>query len=118
MDAWPTTLPQYVLEAGYQESIEDQTTETPMESGPAKVRRRFTVAFRRFTVTVQMDPTQAAVFEAFFLVTLAAGSLPFTWVHPRTRVAKTFRFRKPAPSISVGGSGQIIRYTMTLEAMP
>lgn len=118
MPTWPVTLPQYVLEAGYQEQMEDQTIESQVDAGPAKVRRRFTASVRRFQVVVQMTPAEADIFEDFFLNTLQGGSLSFDWVHPRTRVAKVFRFRKPAPQISVSGSGEIVRYTMTLEALP
>ena len=39
---WPASLPQYVQEGGYQETLQDQTVESNMETGPAKIRRRFT----------------------------------------------------------------------------
>lgn len=117
MATWPTSLPQYVLEQGYQESLEDQTIETAMDAGPPKVRRRFTTSVRKLTVQVQMDADQAAIFEDFYLNTCAGGSLPFEWVHPRTRAARTFRFRKPVPAVSVAAAGQIIRYTINLETV-
>lgn len=118
MPSWPTLLPAFVIESGYQETLEDQTIETSMDTGPAKIRRRFTTAVRRFQVTVQMTPEEADIFETFYLDTLAGGSLPFDWVHPRTRVAKSFRFRKPAPVVTVGASGQIVRVQMALESLP
>lgn len=114
---WPASLPQYVLEQGYGENLEDQSMETQMDSGPAKIRRRFTTSTRRFQVVVQMTPEEADIFETFYLNTVSGGSVPFDWVHPRTRVAKTFRFRKPAPSIQVAGGGAIVRITMHLEAL-
>ncbi|CAB4122388.1 hypothetical protein UFOVP32_16 [uncultured Caudovirales phage] len=115
--SWPTSLPQYVLENGYSESLEDQTIETQMDTGPAKIRRRFTTTIRKFVIAVQLDPTQMAVFEDFYLTTLAGGSLPFDWVHPRTRAAKTFRFRKPTPQVSMIG-GFYSRVSMNLETVP
>lgn len=115
---WPVSLPQYVLEAGYQESLEDQLLETQMDAGVAKIRRRFTAPYRRFTVTVQMDATQMATFETFFLTTLKGGSLVFDWVHPRTQAAKTFRFRRPAPSVMPIGGSTVVRVTMNLESLP
>lgn len=118
MPTWPTSLPQYVLEQGYNEQLPDQTVETQMDTGPVKVRRRFTVAPRRFGVVVVMDPDQIAVFEEFYGDTLAGGSLSFDWVHPRTRVSKTFRFRKPPPSInSLGNGGLDMRVTFALETL-
>lgn len=118
MPTWPIGLPQYVLEAGYSEQLEDQTIETQMEAGPAKIRRRFTTAFRQFRVSVQMTSDQATIFENFYLDTLAGGSLTFDWVHPRTRVSKTFRFRKPSPTIQAIGGGAVVRVSMSLETLP
>lgn len=114
---WPGTLPQYVLEAGYQETLEDQTVESQMDTGPAKVRRRFTNSVRRFQVTIQCDQAQADTFETFYNTTLAGGSLPFEWVHPRTRAVRTFRFKKPPPQVSVSGGGAIVRFTFALETV-
>jgi trans-aconitate methyltransferase len=115
---WPVALPSYALEAGYQESLEDQTIETQMDSGPVKVRRRFTTAFRKYQLVIQMDAAQMAIFETFYLDTLQGGSLPFDWVHPRTRAAKTFRFRRPPPSLAPIGGTQYCRVTMSLESLP
>lgn len=114
---WPPSLPTYVLEQGYQENLEDQTIETSVEAGLAKVRRRYTASIRKFQMSVQMDEDQAEVFEIFFRDTLQGGSLPFEWRHPRTGVATTFRFRKPVPQFTVVG-GAYVRVTMTLEAIP
>ena len=115
--SWPGTLPQFVLEQGYSESLPDLVVESQMDAGPAKIRRRHTAASRRFTMVVQLDPAQAAIFETFFEDTLKGGVEPFDWVHPRTRAARVFRFRRPPPSFqSVGGI--YVRVTMNLEMMP
>lgn len=111
--AWPSTLPQYVLEQGYEEKLNDQTIETPMDVGPPKVRRRYTKQFRTFSLTVRLSPEQKATFESFWQDTLAGGSLPFDWVHPLTRDAMTFRFRAPAPKMgSVGGTDTMVSFTL------
>ncbi len=115
---WPVALPQYALENGYQESLEDQTIETQMDSGPAKVRRRFTTGFRKYQLVIQMDTDQMALFETFYLETLQGGSLPFDWLHPRTRTPKTFRFRRPPPTITPIGGTQYCRVSMALESLP
>lgn len=114
---WPPTLPDYVLEQGYSEQLEDQTIESTVEAGLAKVRRRFTAPVRRFQITLQLDSAQAATFETFFLDTLQGGSLPFDWRHPRTGAATRFRFRKPVPSYTVVG-GIDVRVQMVIEAIP
>lgn len=112
---WPNTLPQYVLESGYSEQIQDQTIESQMETGPAKIRRRFTKSLRQYQMSLYMTAAQAVTFESFWQSTVNGGSLPFDWVHPRTRAAATFRFRNPAPQItSVGGVNAIVSFNLEM----
>lgn len=115
MPAWPSSLPAYVQEGGYQEKFQDQNVESQMDTGPAKIRRRFTKAIRFFSVSMQMSPSQVTDFETFWQTDCKGGSVSFTWVHPRTRSAATFRFRNPAPSYSVfGGINVMVNFTMEL----
>ncbi len=114
---WPVSLPQFVQESGYSESLEDQTVETGMSSGPVKIRRRFTASFRPIQCTIMCTAAQAATFETFYVTTLRGGSLPFDWVNPRTQTAATFRFRKPVPQYSVFG-GTNVMISMRLERIP
>lgn len=118
MPTWPTSLPQHVLEQGYTERMQDNRIESAMDSGPAKARRRFTTQLRSFSVTVQMTPEQADIFEVFYETTLLSGSVSFDWVHPRTRTSVTLRFKKPAPVITVAGAGEIVRASFVLETLP
>ena len=117
MASWPGSLPEYVLQEGYDEKFADQSVESPMDAGLAKMRRRFTTNSRRFEVVCIMDNTQVAAFETFYYTTLAAGTLPFDWVHPRTRASVEFRFRKPVPSITPK-SGEDFNVRFSLELMP
>jgi hypothetical protein len=112
---WPGTLPVYVQEGGYSESLQDQTIESQMDAGPAKIRRRFTKSLRKFEITMQMTAAQLTTFETFWNDTLKGGSLPFDWLHPRTRVAATLRFRLPAPKIQTVGSGAMNVVQFNLE---
>lgn len=98
MASWPTGLPDYVLESGYGEQFPKNTVETEMESGPPKVRRRFTKVFRKFSVSMIMTAEQATVFEAFYYTTCNCGTISFDWVHPRTRANMTLRFTGAPPS--------------------
>jgi hypothetical protein len=116
MPAWPNTLPAYVQEGGYSEQIQDQTIESQMDAGPAKIRRRFTKSIRRFRVSMQMTPAQTDAFETFWQTDCRGGSVPFTWVHPRTRTAATLRFRNPAPQISTlgGGTSNVVSFEVEI----
>lgn len=111
--SWPNTLPAYVQEGGYQERFQDQTIESQMDTGPAKVRRRFTKPIRFLSFQMLMTQAQVTDFETFWATTVKGGSLPFDWVHPRTRAATTFRFRNPAPSYAtVGGINAMVSFTL------
>lgn len=110
---WPTTLPQYVLEGGYSERVQNQITETEMETGPAKIRRRFTKSLRRFEMQMMMTQAQAVAFETFWQTTCKGGSIPFDWKSPRSQAAATFRFRNPAPAFSVtGGTTVVVQFAV------
>jgi hypothetical protein len=86
-----------------------------MDTGPAKIRRRFTKSLRRFDISMMMTAAQVTTFETFWNDTLKGGSLPFDWLHPRTRVAATLRFRLPAPRIETMGSGAQNLVSFSLE---
>lgn len=114
---WPPSLPAFVLEEGFSESLADVVLETGMDVGPPKIRRRSTAASRPMKATVQMTAEQWGTFKTFFATTLKGGSLPFDWVDPLTQAATTYRFRKPAPQMSVRGGVNCVVY-LTLEVMP
>lgn len=111
--AWPETLPQFVLEQGYDESLPDNSVESTMEDGTQKARRRFTHAWRPLSVTIRCTPQQAEDFEAFYFDTVKVV-LPFTWVHPVTQEPGTFRFRKPVPKKRPGGSGGYVDVSFSM----
>ncbi len=109
---WPATLPAFVLQQGYQETVVDGTIETPVDAGPVKLRRRWTGDNTLITWSVGMTPSQYDTFLAFFKTTLAWGSLPFDWVQPRSQAVTTFRFRKPAPKMTMDSPMQ---YTVQMN---
>lgn len=113
--SWPGTLPGYVLEQGFGESLAEQVLESPMEVGPAKRRRRYTRNNRVFTASMMMTDSQSASFESFYYTTLIGGTLPFDWVHPRLQTAMTFVFRRPAPKITEL-KGESRTWSFALEA--
>jgi hypothetical protein len=113
---YPSALPQFVLQDGYSEKLNNQTVESQMDTGAVKVRRRFTKQIKQFTVVQQLDQSQLATFEDFWQNTLKGGSLTFDWVHPLTRTTATFRFRNPAPAYTNVG-GAYTRVAFTLETV-
>lgn len=110
--SWPTSLPQYVLQSGYNEEPLESVIRTPVEGGNTKSRRRFTGKFMKFDVRLMMTEAQAVTFEDFYWNTLKAGTLPFEWVHPRTRSAKTMKLLAPPKASSSDGN---FTYSLRLE---
>ena len=95
MVAWPSGLPQEVAGDNYVEAVPNNAIRSLTEVGPAKVRKRSTSAVRPFVVMVPMSEADIDTLDTFFVTTLSDGTIPFTWTHPRTGAAATFRFINP-----------------------
>lgn len=78
---WPPGLPQNP-EKGFTESVGVSVLRTPMEAGPAKMRKRF----KRpgiLNVSYLLSTDQVALLETFVFTTLQ-GVFRFNFTHPRT----------------------------------
>lgn len=115
--SWPVGVPTGILVNGYQESLPDQTIESQVETGGAKVRRRYTANFEPISGTIRMTSAQLTTFRTWFLDTLDGGSLPFSRAHPRTGDTVTMRFRKPPPRATPIG-GMNFDVAMSMEQIP
>lgn len=115
--AWPPTLRFFIAHDGLSRSGPlGGTIRTQMDTGPAKVRRRFTAAPRRFTgVTPKMTKAELATFESFYETTLAMGALSFTAEDPLDCTSKTFRF---VSGYEVVPTGRSFRVSAELEILP
>jgi len=89
--AWPQSLPQKPLLNGLAEQAPNTLLRSNMETGPAKVRRRYTAGVRKFPVSFVLTEAQVATMDTFLQETLLGGALKFDWLHPRTGAAVTFR---------------------------
>lgn len=65
MATWPTELPVPLLQ-GYELETGDPTARTDMESGPARVRRRFTATPDEITLSVLLSEAEMNIFRAFW----------------------------------------------------
>lgn len=80
---WPAGLPQ-VVEKGFSESIGLNVLRTPMDAGPAKMRRR-SLRPSIMNVSFLLTTAQVATLETFVLTTLN-GTARFGFPHPRKGV--------------------------------
>lgn len=86
---WPPSLPQSATVRGYGESLGLNVLRTPMDAGPAKMRR---VGNKPDTLSLGylMTNTQVATLETFVKTTLG-GVKRYNLTHPRTGVSKEVR---------------------------
>lgn len=99
---WPLSLPQGVHVSGFEERLQEQAIRSGMDSGPAKLRRRFTAAIRNFKFAIWLDTGQKATLDAFFDATLGGGVLAFDWTDPVSGEAVAYRFVDPPVYSAVG----------------
>lgn len=111
---WPSELPQYPLADGWRETGPDNVVRTPMDVGPAKVRRRSTSAPWTATAAFRLTAAQLATFRAFLAVDLADRSLSYDWAHPVSGADATWRITEP-PQLSPIAGGLYWRVDLTLE---
>lgn len=116
MPAWPASLPQTPAWETNQETPPELALRTQMDAGPAKLRRRFTAGARDFSLQLRLVAAQVATLDNFFINTLAGGTLPFDWLHPRTSAAVQFRFKSPPGYSELGGT--VYQVSLELEVLP
>jgi len=115
--AWPESLPQVLLVAGYSQSPADVIIKSDMDAGPAKVRRRFTAGVKPVSGTMILSAAQLTTFQTFFMDTLLGGSLRFSWTTPPAHTdACEMRFTAIPTWTKIGGSYYEI--SLSLEVLP
>lgn len=116
---WPGTLPQCVQINGYSETVGYNVIRTPMDAGPAKMRRRSARA-EPLSVSFVMNQDQLGYLETFVKDTIKVTSR-FYFTHPRKNVTVEVR-------IVPGNDGELYKVnylgpshwtvSMNLEVMP
>lgn len=91
---WPSTLPEPVLDS-ISYSPWQNTIRSQMDSGPPKMRRRFTAAGEDVTVVLILTPAQKDALDTFIRTTLK-DVLPFDWYEFRAaeQTVATYRFKQ------------------------
>ena len=107
--------------AGATEAPQQGFIRTPMGTGPAKQRRRFSAVSRNFKGRMHLTAAQRATFDTFYGSTISEGSEEFTFTDPIDFSSATYRFvSAPQFSLLKGASGGVTDYFMTvdLELLP
>lgn len=83
MADWPATLPQKFEASSYKTNPETNVIVTKMDTGPSKVRRRFTAKRKIHSGRMIMTKTEFETdFLTFFETTIADGTLEFNFPDP------------------------------------
>lgn len=117
-NSWPASLPQYVLQDGFQETFPMGVVRTSMDAGPANQRRRFSAAVMPIAVTMLLDINQRATLLDFWTNTLGMGASRFNWTHPITGAQVEARIIGDKPPTIVSSDGVHFRASFTVEIMP
>ena len=112
---WPTALPQKPLMAGFQENPQNIVVRSQTDVGPAKARRRTTVAQINFDMQFRLTSAQLATFRTFYATDIQSGVLTYSWKHPVSNVAGVFRLVEP-PEIAPAGASWLIG--LKVEMLP
>lgn len=121
---WDSDLPQAFEAGSYQFEHGSGIVRTEMDSGPPKVRRRFTAIYHRHSGSmVMLKTTYTSDFLTFFGTTLYDGTLSFNFPNPMDDGATTIECRflqggQTPPYQMKQFSPTSVILTFTLEEMP
>lgn len=109
---WPSSLPQRPLVDGYSNIFGDGAKRTDMDSGPPKVRKRFTATVEPLRLAFRVTRAQVATLRAFYRDDCAYGAIAFSFVEPVSGTSVRVAFSKPPAIVPARG---VDRYNATLE---
>jgi hypothetical protein len=113
---WLSTLPQEPNEDGFTETPPNIILRTPMDVGPAKVRKRLSTNIRSITVQYTLTPAQILILDDLYVNVLYSGAYSFDCVHPRTQDPITVRFVSPPSYTAIEGG--MYKANLSLEILP
>ena len=102
--SWPATLPQYVLQDGFEFGGRDDSIRTPSDIGSPKVRPRSTATIYEFPASFELTAAQFTILETFFDTTTSRGTAVFNFTHPITDAAIEVSSTSRPKYRSAGGS--------------
>ena len=108
---WPLGLQQLLSESEFGETEGDTLLRSDNDTGPKKVRRRFTRGINTVTGMIYLTIDQYNEFKTFYRVTLNGGALPFVFNHPITQAPTRYRFASTPTYRSMGGGNFTVSFS-------
>ena len=102
---------------GFSETAPTLAVRSPMDVGPAKVRRRATAGVTQLKCAFRLSAAQRGSLLTFWETTLAAGALSYSWTHPISGAGITCRIVEP-PGFTQAAGGVSWVATVTVEILP
>lgn len=118
VDAWPSTLPQKVLQGGYSEGVGDGLLEYQPDTGPPMTRLRTSANPRPIAVNFELTSAQLQTLIAFFTTTLIGGSLPFNFPAVIENTTYLVKFQKGGLPKWTSLGGDYFNVTMSIWVLP
>lgn len=116
---WPSSLPQDQF-VGLSYRFAPAVLRTPVDGGPAKLRRLYTSAYQPIDIPIVLTNVQMTLLNMFFRDTIFLGSLPFDWEDPATDELVTMQFREPPTfaMVATNATTRVWSGQMALEILP
>ena len=111
---WPSSLPQVIRLEGLSAQRKSNVIRTQMDTGPQKVRRRYTAITKEFTGSVVLTENQRELLEDWYQNIIGDGALRFVMKDPQTLQPAEFRFLE---DYDEGSNDGLWIITMKLEKM-
>lgn len=120
MASWPSTLPLPQV-PGYALKPAQAFLRTPMDSGPARQRRRFSTTPSSVPVSLMFSEAQLATFEAWhhYEISDGAGWFTITLANGKGLTACEARFSGPYEAVPNGSTLQwVMTANLEVRSMP
>lgn len=112
---WDVNLPQKQF-SGITEAWQDGFIRSNMDAGRPKTRLAWTADVRELNIPIVLSTAEKAIFTAFYEITIARGSLEFTWTDPDDDTTTiTFKFKSRPALTKVAGTWKGM---MNFEILP
>ena len=117
MSTWPQNLPPIRLPVEFEH--QDSTIRTQMESGPAKIRQRFTATSMFYSLSMRMTGAEYATLDTFYGNNKATS---FDMDDPTSGQTESFRFTAPPQASVIAGEAdadkRLLDVHIQLERLP
>jgi len=116
LNPWPPGISEAFTADAFTEDPQDIVIRSAMDTGPAKVRRRFVNPTKKYTCQIILrDATEYQTLTDFYYITCQGGTDTIALNHPITGVPGEFRFSSPIKYNAVGIAWQA---SFDLESLP